>query len=213
MLLLLFVVGCTSAAFCGQRRVIAAAPNTISPSSRYPVSNKPVSSCYEEHVRPFRITIDNPYEGLTNNIATCSPSHVDCPLHRHHSLNDRLSPRTSFEENDRIPHNLSNHASPVPSPRPSISAAVQTEGAGNNISGSNCITTEPGFGPTTGSGVVVPISVITPPTPEVALDRPARGISKQAGNKKETGCMNISTSSVTASSHLSPDLNPDLAYF
>lgn len=208
MLLLLFVVGCTSAAFCGQRRIIATntpvpiQPSSSSHSSRYTVGNKPiVTSCYEEHIRPFRITIDNPYEGLTNNITTASPSmtHVECPLHHHHSQphqyepNDRLPPRTSFEENDRnmpslsFPHNLSNHTTPSPSPRPSISAAVETEGGNNsNTRPGNSVSTKPGITSTTSNGssseripVTVPISVITPPTPEVALDKPARGGLKQ----------------------------------
>ena len=123
MILLLFVVGCTSAAFCGRNRAPLTQP-LMAPASPYP---KPISSSYDDHIRPFRITIDNPYELHDHNI----------PTERH----VRISPRHSIEDNERIQgssdhcHNQSSClSSSNPSPRPSLCAGVQTDSVQTQIS-------------------------------------------------------------------------------
>lgn len=116
VVLLLFVVGCTASAFCGHRASMQ--ENAIQYS-------KPVTPNYnEEHIRPFRITIDNPFDSMQP---------AELPMQNNNIQNDkrtRPSPRPSLDENTH--YALSSAASRTPSPKPRLSprlsvAAIQTD--------------------------------------------------------------------------------------
>jgi hypothetical protein len=141
VLLLLLVVGCTASVFCSDRRTATAAAAAAAdhqqnmsrrnissyqdPGSRQNlVHAKPSllsSSCPDEQIRPFRITIDNLNYGPTDArpapgtpVVQFSPTSLAPPTHRDSCSSGQ--------------HHLVSSMSPVPSPRPSVSvAAVQTE--------------------------------------------------------------------------------------
>lgn len=162
VILLLLVVGCTASAFCSGRRSsdhidhhrITSFPRSATDnSSQNLVQAKPSllsSSCGDDHVRPFRITIDNLNYGSDQHatpVVQFSPTSLVAPSHR-----------DSCHSGHNQQHAMSNLTSPAPSPRPSISAAVQTENLFDSLSADQLH------------------QQMSSSSLEVALDKPARGL-------------------------------------
>lgn len=153
VLLLLLVVGCTTAAFCGRRETIADSSDISRRRLMQPKASL-LSSCPEDHSsRPFRITIDNlnyasdttshmtPVIQFSPNSLVQQSSRESCDFsaqhqghHAHHILPQVIHHPPSerdTEMNTPVQHN--SHTSvpqiiqthhPTPSPRPSLSSTI-----------------------------------------------------------------------------------------
>ncbi|KAI1287641.1 hypothetical protein HDE_09895 [Halotydeus destructor] len=141
VLLLLLIVGCAASAFCGQRA------HTLRQVNYGKALGTPV---YDEHVRPLRITIDNPYEvspigsgrldGATKNNISFVSNDQATNDQRRLSQGHSGTPRVSVDENIGAQYSIqvtttSTGNSPCPSPRNvrkmAANASVQTDSADN----------------------------------------------------------------------------------
>lgn len=121
VILLLFVVGCTASAFCGQR---ASAREAMI----YSKPDTPTAYNEEAHIRPFRITIDNPFDAMQPELI---PALQNNNFSRNNIQGDkrtRASPRTSVDENTHFVRRSTSPTTPSPRPSPRLSvAAIQTD--------------------------------------------------------------------------------------